>query len=82
MESKHNVKMEQLTVTNEGFGLFCEGSGTNVDVMECCFKKCQRSGMYVREGTILTATRCDFMENGQFGVVCSGANTKVRLNGP
>jgi hypothetical protein len=36
--------------------------------------------MYVHEGATVTATRCDFMENGQFGVVCNGANTKVRLN--
>ena len=34
----------------------------------------------MREGATVTATRCDFMENGQFGVVCNGANTKVRLN--
>jgi hypothetical protein len=81
VKSKQNVKMEQLTVTNDaGFGLFCKGSGTNVDVTECCFKKCQTSGMLVGDGAIVTATRCDFMENGQCGVACRGANTKVRLN--
>jgi hypothetical protein len=34
----------------------------------------------VKEGATATATRCDFMENGQCGVGCVGANTKVRLN--
>jgi hypothetical protein len=34
----------------------------------------------VCEGAIVTATRCDFMENRQGGVSCSDANTKVRLN--
>jgi hypothetical protein len=82
VNGKQNVKIEQLAVTNDaGHGLVCEGSGTNaVDVTECCFKKCQFSGMYVREGAIVTATRCDFMENGQSGVACYNANTKVRLN--
>ena len=31
-------------------------------------------------GATVTATRCDFMENGRNGVVCWDANTKVRLN--
>ena len=60
--------------------MFCTGSGTNVDVTECCFKKCQRSGMGVPRGATVTVTRCDFMENGHYGVECFGANTKVRLN--
>jgi len=60
--------------------LFCKGSGTNVDVTECCFKKCQDAGMGVIDGATVTATRCDFMENGHYGVGCHGANTKVRLN--
>jgi hypothetical protein len=81
VNGKQNVKMEQLCVTNDaGYGLFCKGSGTNVDVTECCFKKCQRSGMDVGEGVTVTATRCDFMENGWHGVGCGGAKTKVRLN--
>jgi hypothetical protein len=81
VNGKQNVKIEQLSVTNDaGFGLVCIGSGTNVDVTECCFKKCQTSGMGVRGGAIVTATRCDFMENVEFGVACAGANTKVRLN--
>jgi hypothetical protein len=81
LNGKQNVKIEQLTVTNDaGYGLICQGSGSNVDVTECCFKKCKWSGMFVHEGTTATATRCDFMENGNYGVACDGANTKVRLN--
>ena len=81
MNGKQNVKIEQLCVTNlHGYGLFCEGNGTNVDVLECCFKKCQRNGVAVNEGATVTATRCDFMENGTFGVEGFGANTKVRFN--
>jgi hypothetical protein len=77
---KQNVKIEQLTVTMKGSGLICRGSGTNVDVTECCFKKCQYTGMVVEGGATATATRCDFMENGHYGVACYDANTKVRLN--
>jgi hypothetical protein len=84
VNGKQNVKIEQLSVTNAGtggYGLVCEGSGTNVDVMECCFKKSRASGMSVVGGVIVTATRCDFMENVTgCGVHCAGANTKVRLN--
>ena len=36
--------------------------------------------MYVFKGGTAAATRCGFMENGNVGVGCSGANTKVRLN--
>jgi hypothetical protein len=81
VKGKQNIKIEQLSVTHStGFGLICEGSGTNVDVTECCVKKCRYSGMFVKEGAIVTATRCDFMENDAIGVGCRGANTKVRLN--
>jgi hypothetical protein len=81
VNGKQNVKIEQLSVTHStGYGLICEGSGINVDVTECCFKNCQYVGMAVREGATVTATRCDFMENGHYGVACAGANTKVRLN--
>jgi hypothetical protein len=81
VKGKQNVKIEQFSVTNgAGNGLVCEGSGTNVDVTECCFKECQFSGMDVRAGGTTAATRCDFTENGQDGVACYDANTKVRLN--
>jgi len=36
--------------------------------------------MLVCEGATVTATRCEFTENGSCGVVSMGANTKVRLN--
>ena len=36
--------------------------------------------MYVCEGATVTATQCEFMENGRHGVFCGGANTKARLN--
>jgi hypothetical protein len=81
VNGKQNVKIEQLSAINaNAVGLYCKGSGTNVDVTECCFKKCRDSGMIVGEGATVTATRCDFMENGHYGVFCHGANTKVRLN--
>ena len=86
VNGKQNVKMEQLSVINQDWGrgmicgLVCEGRGTNVDVMDCCFKKCQYSGMYVDYGPTVTATRCEFMENGSCGVECYDVNTKVRLN--
>jgi len=81
VHGKQNVKIEQLAGTNsDGYGLRCEGSGTNVDVTECCFQKCARTGLWVTDGATATATRCDFMENGGCGVGCRDANTKVRLN--
>jgi hypothetical protein len=81
VNGKQNVKIEQLSVTHStGYGLICEGSGSNVDVTECCFKKCQYCGLGAKEGVTVTATRCDFMENGYSGVECYNANTKVRLN--
>jgi len=36
--------------------------------------------MYVVDGATVTATQCDFMENGGHGVNCDNANTRVRLN--
>jgi len=79
VNGKQNVKIEQLSVTNScGHGLGCKGSG--VDVTECCFKKCGYSGMSSMDSATATATRCEFMENGHFGVSCGGANTKVKLN--
>jgi len=81
VNGKQNVTIEQLSATNlQGCGLVCRGSGTNVDVMECGFKKCQYAGIGACGGATATATRCEFMENGHYGVLCSGANTKVRLN--
>jgi hypothetical protein len=81
VNGKQNVKIEQLAVTNhDGCGLVCKGSGSNVDVTECCFQKCLYNGLYVYDGANVTATQCEFMENGLSGVACHNANTKVRLN--
>jgi hypothetical protein len=78
---KQNVKIEQLAVTNgAGSGLYCKGSGTNVNVMECSFTKCSWYGMLVQHGATATATRCEFMENVTAGVASDDVNTKVRLN--
>jgi len=80
VNGKQNVKIEQLSATHAtGYGLMCEGSGTNVDVSECCFKQCQYSGLDVHLGATVTATQCEFMETA-CGVYCRDANTKVRLN--
>ena len=32
------------------------------------------------DGVTVTATNCEFLENGRSGVACGGANTKARLN--
>jgi len=81
VNGKQNVKIEQLSATNHGFGMLCEGSGANADLTECCFKQCRFSGMAVSSnGATVTATRCDFMENDQYGVACFGANAKVRMH--
>ena len=81
--NQQNVKFEELTITNThqyGFGLLLQGSETNVDVLKCAVKECRYTGMIVHNGATVTATQCDFVENGYYGVACSGANTKVRLN--
>jgi len=62
----------------EGGGV--RGGGDNVDVTECCFKKCRDGGMHVCDGATVTATRCDFMQNSQEGVSCGGAYTNVTLS--
>ena len=82
VNGKQNVKIEQLSVTHQdgGYGLYCKGSGSKVDVLECCFKKCRGSGLAVGDGATATATRCVFQENGGCGVESFGANTKVRFN--
>ena len=36
--------------------------------------------MSVGGGATVTATQCEFMENGRHGVFCQYANTKARLN--
>ena len=80
VENQQHVKFEELTITNQsGTGLLLTGSETNVDVLKCAVKECGGTGMQVYDGTV-TATQCEFMENGGCGVYCDGANTKARLN--
>jgi hypothetical protein len=85
VENQQNVKFEELTISNRtGFGLSLAGSETNVDVLKCVVKECGDIGMHVRNGATVTATQCEFMENG-WGVFCDGVNTKsahtkARLN--
>ena len=62
-----------------------QGSVTNVDVLKCVVKECGQTGMYVVRGATVTATQCEFMENGGNGTVSGNGvtcsiNTKVRLN--
>jgi hypothetical protein len=84
--NQQNVTFEELAVMNpRGWGLTLSGSDTNVDVLKCVVKKCGGLGfgMFVDGGATVTATQCEFMENGDCGVVCEGANTTnttARLN--
>ena len=82
VNNQQHVKFEGLTVTNSisgGAGLFLMGSETTVDVLNCAVKECGSTGIFVQDGATVTATRCDFMENGHYGVLCQSANTEIRL---
>ena len=63
-----------------GNGLLLLGSETNVHLLKCVVNECHEFGMWVVRGATVTATQCEFMENGSFGVLCHGTNTKARLN--
>jgi hypothetical protein len=82
VENQQNVTFEELAITNPGtgLGLYLRGSETNVDMLKCVVKECGGTGMSVYTGASVTATQCEFMENGGHGVFCSGANTKARLD--
>jgi len=85
VENQQNVKFEELSITNPGnngneCGLDLNGSETTVDVLKCIVKECSVEGMVVGSGATVTATQCEFTENGYRGVLCQNANTKVRLN--
>ena len=75
--NQQHVKFEGLTITNQsGHGLYLRGgSETNVDVLKCIVKECGGTGMSVEGGAIVTATQCDFTENGSYGVNCEDRNT-------
>ena len=80
VENQQNVKFEELAVTNgAGAGLSFQGSETTVDVLTCVVKECGRTGMYVLTGAAVTATLCEVMENGRYGVWCANANTNLAL---
>jgi len=83
VENQQNVAFEELSITNLrgfGYGLLLQGSETTVDVLTCVVKECGGFGMAVGGGATVTATQCEFMENGGNGVLCRDTNTKVRLN--
>ena len=48
-----------------GYGLYFTGSGGNVDVTECCLKKCECTGMVVSKGATAAAIRCEIMYSRQ-----------------
>jgi hypothetical protein len=78
--NQENIRFEELAFTNPGGdGLFLEGSQTTVDMLKCSAKECGADGMRLIEGATVTATQCDFMENGNWGVFCRDPNTKTRL---
>ena len=80
VENKTNILFEQLSVTNPGGdGLLLKGSETNVELLECTVKQCRWTGMVVSTGATVTATRCDFMENGTNGLYVEDQNTKLIL---
>jgi len=79
--NQENIRFEELTLTHPGGdGLLLQGSETNVDVLKCVVKECGGDGMYAYGGATVTATQCEFMENGECGVFCQNATTKARLN--
>jgi hypothetical protein len=83
VRNQQNVKFEELTITNlraGEVGLYLRGSETNVDVLKCAVKKCGWTGLVVDTGATVSATQCEFMENGSYGVYCTDANTKARFN--
>jgi len=85
VENQQDVKFEELVLTNPrglglGVGLHLLGSETTVDVLKCIVKECGDDGMLVAEGATVTATQCEFMESGNYGVYCMNASTKARLN--
>ena len=81
VENQQHVKFEELTFTHPtGNGLYLLGSETIVDVLKCIVKECGGDGMWVDYGATVTATQCEFVENSRYGVSCTGANIKARLN--
>jgi hypothetical protein len=79
--NQQHVTFEELTITSpRGRGLELQGRETTVDVLKCIVKECGGTGMGVNGGATVTATQCEFTENGYHGMICAGANTKARLH--
>jgi hypothetical protein len=82
VEGQINVLFQQFNLSNtveSGHGFYFDENAA-CEIVECAAQQCSGHGLFVDAGTIVTATRCDFMENGQRGVSVHGANTKARLN--
>ena len=76
VRNQQNVKFEEITVMNPsgcGFEIGQDGRhfyAPSVEMLNCIVKKCIYSGLGVSDGATVTATQCDFMENGGRGVLC------------
>ena len=79
VNNQQNVKFEELAITNQN-GLGLEVDGSTVDVQRCVVKDCGVTGMWVQGGATVTATQCEFMENGEFGVGCKHMLSKAILD--
>jgi hypothetical protein len=82
--NQQNVTFEELAVMNQNgfrfrYGLYLTGSETTVDVLKCAVNQFGHTGMRVCDGATITATQCEFTENGVNGVLCRDANTKARF---
>jgi hypothetical protein len=81
VRNQQHVKFEEMTVSNpSGNGLEFYGSEINAGMLKCTVKECRHTGLGVEKGATVTATQCEFTENGVYGVYCHDANTKARLN--
>jgi hypothetical protein len=81
VKNQQNITFEELAIINPSSwcGLYLRGNATTVDVLKCIVKQCGREGMWVLTGATVTATQCEFMENGSYGVACHSAS-HARLN--
>ena len=48
-------------------------------MLKCVVKECGRTGMNVHSNATVTATQCEFMENGQYGVYCRHVDVVVYI---
>ena len=81
VKNQQGVKFEELSITNpDKEGLYLLGRTTTVDMLKCALNQCGWTGMVVDDGPIVTATQCDFMNNGHSGVMCSGSRGKTKVS--